>query len=69
MNKPNRKDLRKLKSLLSKIEKIELQFDSLTQETKSFLEEEFVKGTTKGHLYNFDRNITETIREIVLPKK
>jgi hypothetical protein len=62
MNNPNRKDLPKLKSLLNQVEKLELQYDSLTEETKTFLQDEF-HGQTKIHLYNFDRNITDTIKE------
>jgi hypothetical protein len=62
-NKPNRKDLVKLKSLLSKCEQLESAFDGLKDETKTFLREEFT-GETQLHLYQFDRNITEAIRMI-----
>lgn len=58
---PNRKDLVKLKSLLNKVEILESAFDGLTDETKTFLREEF-HGETQLHLYQFDRNVTEAIR-------
>ena len=68
MSKPNRKDLVKLKSLLNKVEILESAFDGLDEETQTFLREEF-HGETKLHLYEFDRNITDTIRILKQPVK
>jgi len=60
----NKKDLQKLKKLLKMVEFIELKYDSLANETKEFLKNEFSNGETKMHLYSFDRNITDAIRDI-----
>jgi len=61
----NKKDLIKLRKLLKNIEEIELEYDDLTPETQDFLQNKFTNNGTKIHLYEFDRNITDAIREIM----
>lgn len=69
--KTNRKDLRKLCSILNTAELLESRCKGLSDETKDFLEEEFIGGTVL-RLRNFKQNISETINEMkkeISPKR
>ncbi len=58
----NKGDLNLLEKILKKTEELELLYDGLSENTQDFLLNEY-NGETKIHLYNFDRNITDAIRE------
>lgn len=68
MNKPNRKDLRRLKSIQVMTENLQSAYSGLSDETKTFLNEEFTKETGM-HLRNFESNISDTIIELKEPVK
>lgn len=63
MSKPNKKDLRRLKSIESMADNLSSAYSGLTEGTKEFLLKEFT-GETKLHLLKFHENISETIEEI-----
>ncbi len=55
-----RKDLRRLNSILSMSENLQYAYDGLSDSTKDYLREEF-EGETELHLINFERNICDVI--------
>lgn len=56
----DRKDLRRLNSILTAASKLLYSYDGLSDGTKEFLRKESV-GETKLHLVNFERNISEVV--------
>lgn len=66
MNNPNRKDLRRLKSIQVMTANLQSAYSGLSEETQTFLREEFLQETGM-HLRNFESNISDTIRELKKP--
>ena len=68
MSKPNRSDLRRLKSIQIKVENLISAFSGLSEQTEIFLREEFI-GETSIKLRDFSQNISEAITLIQFPIK
>lgn len=66
MNNPNRKDLRRLKSIQVMTENLQSAYSGLSEETQTFLLEKF-EGETQLNLRRFEDNVAETIRELKKP--
>jgi len=66
MNNPNRKDLRRLKSIQVMTANLQSAYSGLSEETQTFLLEEF-EGETQLNLCRFEDNVAETIRELKKP--
>ena len=68
MEKPNRKDLRRLVSIQTNASNLMSACSGLSTETRDFLRTEF-NGETEIKLRDFERNITEVIEELKKPLK
>lgn len=65
--KPNRKDLRRLKTVKSLIVKAQSAYDALGDETKEFLRDEFLDETEYCISYA-EANVSRTIEELTYSK-
>lgn len=61
--KPSKKDRRKLKALLTMQDKMYDYYQTLQPETQQHLEQDY-HGETLQKLFEFQRNITDTIKII-----
>ena len=61
--KPSKKDRRKLKALLTMQDKMYDYYQTLQPETQQYLEQGYT-GETLQKLFEFQRNITDTIKII-----
>jgi hypothetical protein len=61
--KPNRKDLRKLKSISGMAFKLRSAYTGLSLPTKNILQSEF-RGGTENHIIRFEANINQVIDAI-----